>query len=77
MPHSTYSKKTSFHLLEGTMNFFWELKKVKNGRNRSQISKKFEKIRDGLNGILRGPGKADLWKNLKLKIPLKAPFKGN
>ncbi len=23
MPHSTYSKKKSFHLLEGTMNLFY------------------------------------------------------
>jgi hypothetical protein len=30
MPHSTYSKKKSFHLLEGTMNFFesWERSKM-------------------------------------------------
>jgi hypothetical protein len=26
MPHSTYSKKKRFHLLEGTMNLFEELK---------------------------------------------------
>jgi hypothetical protein len=25
MPHSTYSKKKSFHLLEGTRNLFEEL----------------------------------------------------
>jgi hypothetical protein len=34
--------------------------KGKNGRNRSKILRKFGKIRNGLNGILRGPEKADL-----------------
>jgi hypothetical protein len=29
MPHSTYSKKKSFHLLKGTMNLFEELKRGK------------------------------------------------
>jgi hypothetical protein len=53
MPHSTYSKKKSFHLLDGTMNFFGL--KVKNGRkcsifrktvfvNRSQIFIAFPRL---------------------------------
>jgi hypothetical protein len=38
MAHSTYSKKKSFHVWEGTMNFF-ENWKVKNGRNCSKFRK--------------------------------------
>ncbi len=39
MPHSTYSKKKSFYLLEGTMNFFEKTEKVENKRNRSKFRK--------------------------------------
>jgi hypothetical protein len=77
MPHSIYSKKKSFHLLEGTINFFEsELKKVKNGRNRSKIlknSKKFEIVLMGYSGVRR---KLIYEKNLKLKILCQAPFNG-
>jgi hypothetical protein len=34
----------------------------------------FEKIRFGSDGLLRGPGETDSWKNLKLKISCQAPF---
>jgi hypothetical protein len=33
MPHSTYSKKKSFHLLQGKMNLFEELKRSKMEKN--------------------------------------------
>ncbi len=34
----------------------------------------FERIRNGCNGILRGLGEADSWKNLKSKISWHCPF---
>ncbi len=34
----------------------------------------FEKIRNDPNGMLRGPGDTDLWKNLKSKISYQTPF---
>ncbi len=39
---------------------------------------KIRKIRNGLNGILRGPGKADLWKKtLNWKSRVRLPLKAN
>ncbi len=37
------------------------------------ISSKFLKIRNDPNGILRGPGDTDLWKNPKSKISCQTP----
>jgi hypothetical protein len=41
MPHSTYSKKKSFHFLEGTMNLFEELKWSKTGETTQYFEKCF------------------------------------
>jgi hypothetical protein len=42
----------------------------------SRISPRiFEKIRNGPNGILRGPRDTDLWKNLKAKVSCQTPFR--
>jgi hypothetical protein len=41
MPHLTYSKKKSFHLLEGTMNLFEELKSSKMEKNAQYFEKQF------------------------------------
>ncbi len=37
----------------------------------------FEKILNGPNGVLRGLGETDLWKNQKSKISWHCPFKGS
>ncbi len=41
----------------------------------ANIPRIFEKIRNDPNGILRGLGWTDLWKNLKLRISSQSPFK--
>ncbi len=76
MPHSTYSKKKSFHLLEGTVNFFesWKNQKWKKPLKISKNGFFYKQIKD-----FHCPSKilcytSNLWNFVKISGTYYAPM---